>query len=271
MNLTPILNHCYSKCHVPYAVMSAPGYGKTAMIEHWCKTNNIPLVKIPVSAVDKGWILGIPAAEGDRTVTVSPEWAKTLNGRGVLFFDELDTASDEVQCAIRQLAEFRSFPNGEKLGDGVLIVAALNPPEVCGGHIDPSLKVCFMWHRMPVPSPEEALDWLIGKKDQSGDLPAPAGYLGKSEWLERFRSEPGFEADKKALLAQAAEMGMNFSAGQAAGELVNCPQTMENLAYWADDADEMVRWAGAFIGEQNAAILAAARNVMVRKAECRGE
>ena len=177
---------------------------------------------------------------------------------------------DEVQGAIRQLAEFRSFPNGEKLGDGVLIVAALNPPELCGGHIHilPSLKVCFMWHRMPVPSAEDTFAWLVGKTDKSDDPPAPAGYLGKREWLERFRSEPDFEADKKALLAKAAEMGMKFTVGQDAEDLVNCPRTMENLVYWADDADEMARWAGAFLDDQNASILAAARDVMVRKGDC---
>ena len=267
MFLTPLLNRCFYKCHVPLAIVSAPGRGKTAMIEEWCKTNEIPLVQIPVSAVGKRGILGLPVAEGDQTVTLTPEWAKTLKERGVLFFDELDTASDEVQSAVRQLAEFRCFPNGEKLGDGVLIVTALNPPEMCGGHVLPALKRFFMWCRLPQDSAKEAFAWMTGQKDEFDGIPAPVKYVGKSEWLERFQGNPDFEADKKALLKKACEMGMQFTddRGATGNGLANCPQTMENLLYWCANAEEMARWAGAFIDDESASILAAAWEAMTGK------
>ena len=263
MLLTPLLNRCFYKCHVPLAIVSAPGYGKTAMIENWCETNNIPLVKIPASSMNRISFEGETVTNANKTVALILQQAETLKDRGVLFIDELDTARKEVQSALLGFVESRRFPSGKKLGDGVLIVTALNPPEMCGGYLLPELKIHFMWCKM-VDSAADFIAWTTGQKDEFDDLPAPAKYVGKPEWLERFRGDPDFEADKKALLKKATDMGMQFTADRNAtgNGLVNSPQTMENLLYWCANADEMALWAPAFIDDKSASILAAARNEM---------
>ena len=190
MSITSLLNHCFYKCQVPLAIESAPGFGKTAMVTNWCETNDIPLVTIPASSMNKANIGGVKTTDASVTVPLILHRAESLKDRGVLFIDELDTASKEVQKALIGFVESRRLPNGEKLGDGVLIVTALNPPEMNGGHeILPGLKTLFMWCKLK-DSTEDLLAWIIGQEKEIDDAPAPAEYVTKDELLKRFRENP---------------------------------------------------------------------------------
>ena len=256
MSITPLLNHCFYKCQVPLAIESAPGFGKTARITSWCETNKIPLVTIPASSMNKVNYEGVKTTDASVTVPLVLHRAESLKDRGVLFIDELDTASKEVQRALIGFVESRRLPNGEKLGDGVLIVTALIPPEINGGHeILPDLKALFMWCKLK-DSTEGFLAWLTGQEKEIDNTPAPAKYVTMDEWLKRFSEDPSFEADKKALLKKAICKGFDLIADENAA-VSDYPRTLKNLLYWCENTEEMAKWAAGCLDKNNASVLAA--------------
>lgn len=257
--LTPLLNRCFYKCGVPVVLESAPGQGKTAMVENWCKVNNIPLVKILASSMDETDIAGVMVPKDERAVNLTPQWADTLKDRGVLFLDEINTARKEVQDTLLTLVQSRQFPNGAKLGDGVLIIAALNPAEMCDNYeMSPALRSRFAWFKM-ADSYARFVAWVTGQEiNLSAKASAPVKFVTFGDWLNRFQNDPNFEADKKALLVEAGRLGMEFTADDCIveGKQINCRRAFTNLLYWTANAYEMVKWASAFIDDNSASILA---------------
>ncbi len=258
MSITPLLNHSFYKCQVPLAIESGPGNGKTAKVTSWCETNKIPLVTIPASSMNKVNFGGVKTDIASVNVALILQRAEqSLKDRGVLFIDELDTARPEVQRALIGFVESRRFPSGKKLGDGVLIVTALIPPKMNGGHeILPDLKALFMWCKL-VDTPEGFLAWITGQEKETDNTPAPVNYVTMDEWLKRFREDPSFEAEKKALLKKAIHEGFDLIADENVA-VSDYPRTLKNLLYWCENTEEMARWAQGCLDQKNASILAAA-------------
>ena len=258
MSITPLLNHCFYKCQVPLAIESGPGNGKTAKVTSWCKTNKIPLVTIPASSMNKVNFGGVKTDIASVNVALILQRAEqSLKDRGVLFIDELDTARPEVQRALIGFVESRRFPSGKKLGDGVLIVTALIPSKINGGHeILPDLKELFMWCKLSETF-EGFVAWITGQEKEIDNTPAPAKYVTMDEWRKRFREDPSFEADKKALLKKAIRKGFDLIADENA-DVSDCPRTLQNLLYWCENTEEMAKWAAGCLDKKNASILAAA-------------
>lgn len=259
MSFVPLLNRCCYKCSQPLAIVSAPGYGKTSIIEKWCADNNLPLVKLLASSMDETDIGGIIVAKDDSATQLTPNWSKVLQNRGVLFLDEINTARKEVTDTLLTMVQSRQFPNGEKIGEGVLIIAAMNPAEMCDNYdLSPAMISRFMWVRQTM-SVSQFLAWSTGQELHTFDnAPAPVKYVTYKEWHKRFQSDRNFEADKKALMQEAISRGFNFVDDESVNEggLVANPRTVQNLMYWTANAFEMQKWAPAFIDENNASILA---------------
>lgn len=257
--LEPLLNRCFYKPEVALALESAPGCGKTAMIRDWCEQNNIPLVTLIASTMDETDLGGLPSKDGDEVTYLNPKWLRKLGNRGVLFLDEINTARKEVQDTLLNLIQTRILPNGTKLSDGVLIIAAMNPAEMCDNYeMSPAMRSRFMWCKL-VDSAAKHYAWVTGQDlSYTSNIPAPVKYITFKDWLNRFRHDPEFEADKKALYGEALRLGFEFTAEDCVTDtkIAACRRSMDKLLYWTANAYEMVKWAPAFIDDNNASILA---------------
>ena len=258
MSITPLLNRCVYKSSTALALVGSPGHGKTQMVEKFAKRNGFPMVKLIASSMDETDAAGVMVARDGKAVTLSPQWVDFLGERGILFLDEVNCARREVQDTLLTIVQSRHMPNGDRLGKGVMIIAAMNPSEMCDNYeMSPAMKTRFMWcrHRL---SMAQWVAWFTGQsEDESVDLPAPKEYQDFETWSERFRSDREFESDKKALLYEAVNVGFDFTPDElvADKELATCPRGVGNLMYWSRNALEAVQWASAFIDEDQAAIL----------------
>ena len=257
--LTPLLNRCFYKCSVPVILESAPGCGKTAMVREWCKKNDIPLVTLLASTMDETDLAGLPVREGNETVYLTPSWVGKLGNRGVLFLDEVNTARKEIQDTLLTLIQTRILPNGTKLNDGILIIAAQNPAQMCDNYeMSPAMRSRFAWFKMRSTF-SRYVAWITGQDiGVTESAPAPVKYITLEEWMHRFRTEPEFEADKKALLMEADKLGLEITADEnvTEGEMICCERNFTNLLYWTANAYEVVKWAPAFIDDNSASVLA---------------
>src|SRR4051794_16782987 len=73
---------------------------------------------------------GLPIVSHDEVRFAPPRWAQRLaaSGKGVLFLDEISTAPPAVQAALLRVVLERVVGD-LPLPDGVVVIAAANPPE----------------------------------------------------------------------------------------------------------------------------------------------
>jgi len=104
---------------------SIRGIGKTQFIQDYCKTNNLDLFTLNLSAIDSSDFTGLPYVKNGVTEYAAPNFFKMKNA--VLFLDEANRVNDnDVKAALHSLLLDRSI-NGHILDDSVLIVMAGNP------------------------------------------------------------------------------------------------------------------------------------------------
>jgi MoxR-like ATPase len=141
------LDRSIRKPHVPIAFVGDPGTGKTAQVEKWAKRRGLPMVKLLASTLEESDVAGIVVRDGDHAKTLSPQWYLSLKDNpGVLFLDEINTCRKEVADTLLTLVCSRHLPNGDRLHDGVLIIAAMNDHEQCDNYeLSPAMRTRFMW------------------------------------------------------------------------------------------------------------------------------
>ena len=252
MYLDPLFNRCAYKSSTPLALVSAPGQGKTQMVEAWCKRNNRTLVKLLASSLDETDVAGVIVPKDGHAVTLSPQWLPQLGNNGVLFLDECNCARKEVQDTLLTLVQSRHMPNGDRIPDGVMIIAAMNPSEMCDNYeMSPAMKTRFMWCHLRT-SFNQTIQWLTCEDELFTDIPAPSTYQTFGEWHERFRKDKSFEPDKKALLQELSKLGFDYTSDEefADEELGACARNFCNLMYWTQNALEVLQWASAFVSDK---------------------
>lgn len=115
------------KTNIPTFIFGAPGVGKSQMVHQAAEGDQV--IDVRLSMLDPVDLRGLPTVsrngEGESTV----EWARPefipATGKGIIFFDELNTAPAAVQNAALQIILDRKC-GPHKLGDGWYIVAAGN-------------------------------------------------------------------------------------------------------------------------------------------------
>jgi len=259
-----LLSRVASKPSVPVMIESNPGSGKTALVERWAKRHNYPLVKMLSSTMDETDIAGIIVydKERDSARTVSPDWYHSLKpdngygGRGVLFMDEFNCCRREVQDTLLSLVCSRHLPNGDRLGDGVMIVAAQNDAKQCDNYeLSPAMRTRFMWVKH-VMTPTQWYSWFSGGTEDSVVRSLP-DYQTIESWTEWLHADPSHDADKKALLSAAIKNGLKFDSDKAMVDkpLPTTARGLMNLAYWCNSALEMIQFSEGFIDAEATAIL----------------
>jgi hypothetical protein len=122
--LHKLLNH---KCPPPVFLWGPPGIGKSSLVKQVAEERGIELLDLRLSLLEPVDLRGIPSVNGDKCFWTRPPFIPE-EGDGILFLDELNTASPSVQNSALQLVLDRKI--GEhKLGDGWYIIAAGNRRE----------------------------------------------------------------------------------------------------------------------------------------------
>jgi len=157
------------------------GVGKDGIVKTAARIQNIPCIDIRLSQNDVGDIKGMPFKVKGRTIFAPPDWmpfkeeeevelgellqtVATAAGRrataprGILFFNEINRATREVQQAAFEIVLDRTM-NTRVLRDGWRIVSAVNGDEHYQvNSMDVAFKSRFYIIKFR-PSSEEWLDW----------------------------------------------------------------------------------------------------------------
>ncbi|MFE6100939.1 AAA family ATPase [Streptomyces laurentii] len=117
---------------LPVLLWGEPGIGKTAALTQLADTLDLPLTTVIASVHEPSDFSGLPVIGDDPAEQgvplAPPDWAVRLvrQGRGLLFLDELSTATPAVQAALLRLVLERRI-GSLRLPADVRIVAAANP------------------------------------------------------------------------------------------------------------------------------------------------
>ncbi|WP_445529121.1 AAA family ATPase, partial [Streptomyces cyslabdanicus] len=117
---------------LPVLLWGEPGIGKTAALTQLAASLDLPLTTVIASVHEPSDFSGLPIVGDDPAVRgvpmAPPRWAVELvrAGRGLLFLDELSTATPAVQAALLRVVLERRVGTLQ-LPPGVRIVAAANP------------------------------------------------------------------------------------------------------------------------------------------------
>ncbi|MYV73282.1 AAA domain-containing protein [Streptomyces sp. SID1046] len=117
---------------LPVLLWGEPGIGKTAALTQLAASLDLPLTTVIASVHEPTDFSGLPIVGDDPAANgvpmAPPQWAVELvrAGRGLLFLDELSTATPAVQAALLRVVLERKV-GALQLPPGVRIVAAANP------------------------------------------------------------------------------------------------------------------------------------------------
>lgn len=117
---------------LPVLLWGEPGIGKTAALTQLAASLDLPLTTVIASVHEPSDFSGLPIVGDDPAVQgvpmAPPQWAVELvrAGRGLLFLDELSTATPAVQAALLRVVLERRV-GALRLPPGIRIVAAANP------------------------------------------------------------------------------------------------------------------------------------------------
>ena len=113
----------------PVLMRGRHGIGKSQVVYQLAKTFNLPVVERRASQMTEGDLIGLPSINGNATAWNPPNWFKyACSNACLLFFDEVDRATQEVRQGLFELTDSRKL-NGFKLHEDVLIFAAINGGE----------------------------------------------------------------------------------------------------------------------------------------------
>lgn len=117
---------------LPVLLWGEPGIGKTAALTQLAASLDLPLTTVIASVHEPSDFSGLPIVGDDPAAQgvpmAPPQWAVELvrARRGLLFLDELSTATPAVQAALLRVVLERKV-GALQLPPGVRIVAAANP------------------------------------------------------------------------------------------------------------------------------------------------
>lgn len=135
---------------VPVLLWGSPGTGKTSAIKAMAEVMGWPCETVIASIREPSDFAGLPVVTGDRVHFAAPRWAQRLAhaGHGLLFLDEISTAPPAVQAALLRVVLERVVGDLD-LPEGVVVVAAANPPEQSADGWDLSAPLANRFCHLP--------------------------------------------------------------------------------------------------------------------------
>lgn len=143
----------YHKSNDSLMFVGLHGVGKSAIVEQWCKENNIYLETVLLSIKEIGDLIGTTTIENGYSHYAPPAYIENIEnahreGKHVaLFFDELNRAYKDVKDASLQIT-LKGIIGDYKLpvlnGLKTFVISAINPPEYYDvSDFDPALEDRF--------------------------------------------------------------------------------------------------------------------------------
>lgn len=114
--------------HTPVMIWGAPGVGKSQLIQQLGTSHKIPVIDIRLSQMEPSDLRGIPFKNGEEVEWAIPSMlpnAEKHGNKGILFLDEITSATPSVSAAAYQLILDRKLGEYE-IPDGWAIFAAGN-------------------------------------------------------------------------------------------------------------------------------------------------
>lgn len=156
---------------LPLCFWGEPGVGKSAIIEETARECGLKLKILSPGEQGEGafGVTPVPVTMNGTTVITYPipdwvfTWLNEPGERGLLFLDELSTASPSVQAAILGLIQARRIGGGT-MPNGIRILAASNDVEESAGGLELAMPTANrMGHIKWTPPPfNEWCEWLVG-------------------------------------------------------------------------------------------------------------
>ena len=150
-----------------------PGTGKSSIISGEAARYGLKVEMLSPGMRGEGAFGVVPVPEKIKDVTVltypPPEWVDRIDGRGVVFLDEINTAPPALQPPLLGLV-LDGVIGAVKLPPGIRRVAAMNAVEDAAGGWDlpPALANRFGHVKWEAPSVEHWTDWLLGEVSDDG-------------------------------------------------------------------------------------------------------
>lgn len=212
--------------------VSAPGLGKSSIVQQWAKENNLPLIDLRAAYLEAPEIIGYPivtTVDGKQKMhhALPDFWPES--GSGVLFLDEPNRGSTTVLNTFMQLLTDRKIHN-YTLPEGWIVVGAINPENEMNdvNTMDSALKdrfeifnvtydkkaflsymVAKKWNKHIIMFIENNL-WSYVLPEEIGNVDG-AKYLSPRTWEKlNVAMKAGFHDEEQELLVFNSILGKNI-------------------------------------------------------------
>lgn len=156
----------------PVFIWGAPGIGKSALVEQFAEDVGLPCVSLLGSQLAPEDIIGIPQIKGDVSEFLPPAMIARKDPY-VLFLDELNACSQEVQKAFYSLIYERRIGNYHLPEGSVVIGAGNRAQDSAIVKMMSSALINRMFHVQLKPDTDQWLSWAY----MNGIHPLITGYL----------------------------------------------------------------------------------------------
>jgi len=218
------------KTRINVAIVGDPGSGKTEIIERYCHSVGLNFEPLLTSSLDETDVAGLPVKAvkdtGVGVEYVKRDWSKW--DEGVIFLDEFNCGRPDVTDTLLTLIQSRKFPDGQKLSDKVIFIAAMNDERQCGNNeLSPAMRNRFAWFYHKTTYKQ----WL----QEYASKHLPAWQYGFLKTLNiQFTKAEEFNSDDYC-----------FTTGRSLTRLCN----------WSETVEEMKLFAPNFVGQAAAAVI----------------
>lgn len=111
--------------------VSAPGLGKTEIIQQWCIANKLPFIIFTSALYEAPDVKGFPIVKIDpvtgrqqQTTAIPDYWP--MDGEGVVILEEINRGTTSIMNCLMSLTDKRRGFDGYKLPEGWIVCGAIN-------------------------------------------------------------------------------------------------------------------------------------------------